>query len=217
MDKKVITSRLQDILNKNSELFDEGDSETDIARMYAFSGAVENIIHYAFSGSGSPYLTRIQKLVGSFDSCSYRQLKVRYLSLYNLVEHLIEDIDHGLIDDAIMKAQAMTFDDFLDHAQLYLDEERHMESGVIVGVVFEDTIRKVANKNGIDPSNSKLEQLINALKSAQVFEGTKAKRCKVASDIRGHAAHASWDKYDLSDVKDAMSITRSIITDYLEN
>jgi len=41
------------------------------------------------------------------------------------------------------KIRAETFDDFLDHAVFYAKKGRKMEAGVIAGVVFEDTIRRI--------------------------------------------------------------------------
>jgi hypothetical protein len=45
-----------------------------------------------------------------------------------------------------------------------------------------------------------LDSLIGALTKIGVLTGTKAKRARVAADVRTKATHAQWDDYDIGDV-----------------
>jgi hypothetical protein len=82
-----------------------------------------------------------------------------------LLTGLKGDIEAGMIVDLEARVSGETFDDLLDHAAAYLSEGRHEPAGVLAGVVFEDTIRRLSAKHGIDPAGKELDSLLNALKS----------------------------------------------------
>ncbi len=133
--------------------------------------------------------------------------------LVSVLESLLTDIEAGMISSIVDQVRAETFDDFLDHAEKYYKEKRK-ESGVIAGVVFEDTIRRIGKNNG--KNNSQLEDIINGLARDGVLSKVKAKRAKVASDVRTRATHAQWDKFELSDVKATIDFTRELISAHLD-
>jgi hypothetical protein len=56
------------------------------------------------------------------------------------------------------RVRAETFDKFLDHGQAYLNDDRKMEAGVIAGVVFEDTIRRIYRDKIANDKDKKLEE-----------------------------------------------------------
>ncbi len=95
--------------------------------------------------------------------------------LASLLAELQRDIENGLLASVADRARAETFDDFLDHAKEYLKESLKNESGVIAGVVFEDSLRRVCRKNGKDDKGEKLDSLINYLASNNIISQAKAK------------------------------------------
>ena len=66
-----------------------------------------------------------------------------------LLTRLAFDINEGLIASVVDQAAAETFDNFLDHGEAYLTAGRKDPAGVVAGVVFEDTIRRICRKNSI--------------------------------------------------------------------
>ena len=62
------------------------------------------------------------------------------------------------------------------------------ESGVIAGVVFEDTIRRIAKNNQV--TVKPLETIIDDLRKKGVITATKAKRAKSCAHVRTKATHA---------------------------
>lgn len=133
--------------------------------------------------------------------------------MVSLLENLMEDIEAGMIASIIDQVRAETFDDFLDHADKYHKEGRK-ESGVIAGVVFEDTIRRMGKNKDIPATT--LEDIINALVKIDVISKVKAKRAKASADVRTQATHAKWDEFELSDVKATIDFTRELISTHLD-
>jgi hypothetical protein len=136
-------------------------------------------------------------------------------TIAHIMEALITDIDAGLLGNLESKITANVFDDFLDSAKLYLDQRRQIEAGVIAGVVFEDTVRRIMRDKVSDDKNRPLEDLINDLARRNIITGQQSKQAKVAAHVRTKATHAQWDEFDLNGVSDTIQITRQLLRDHL--
>ncbi len=134
-------------------------------------------------------------------------------SMIGVLENLMRDIDAGLIASLADRVRAEVFDEFLDHAEAYHKEGRK-ESGVIAGVVFEDTMRRIAQKHRAD--DPKIDTIITNLVKKDVFTEVKAKRARAAADVRTKATHARWSEFDLSDVQTCIGFTRELIANHLD-
>jgi hypothetical protein len=133
-----------------------------------------------------------------------------------MLESTLADIDAGVFANVADVARAAVFEDFLEHAEHYLSSKRPSEAGVIAGVVFEDTVRKLCSKLSVGTPEEKLDGLITALEKAGTISLQKAKRGRAAADLRTKATHANWDKFEASDVSAAIVFTRELL-EKLEN
>lgn len=132
-----------------------------------------------------------------------------------LLVSLKEEAEHGLlrkIEDVVI---ATAFDDFLDHASAFHKGNRPREAGVLAAIVLEDTIKRIAAKNGVPAAGLSLEQLVDELVKANVFTPVKAKRVKGYAGVRNPALHAEWDKFDIKDAGELISGTRELLESYL--
>jgi len=133
-----------------------------------------------------------------------------------LLRNLAKDVDAGLLTSIADRARAETFDEFLEHGRAYLKEQKKQEAGVICGVVFEDTVRRICRKNDIEETGVQLDSLIGSLTKIEVLTGAKAKRARVAAHVRTKATHAQWDEFDLADVSATADITQELISAQLD-
>ena len=91
-----------------------------------------------------------------------------------------------------------------------------MQAGVIAGVVFEDTIRRIyRNKIADDDKGKNLEDLISALAREGVITGQQSKQAKVAAHVRSKATHALWDEFNIDGVQATIQLTRRFLADHL--
>jgi hypothetical protein len=169
-----------------------------------------NVIQLAVPIPNNPYRQRVERI--GQGSSKYPQ---HVGSIAEILQALLVDIDAGLLGDLANKIRAETFDNFLDHAVLYLQKGHEKEAGVIAGVVFEDTVRRIYRDKIGDDKDQHLENLINALANAGVITGQQSKQAKVASHIRTKASHAQWDEFDLEGVEDAIQITKLFLRKHL--
>ena len=127
------------------------------------------------------------------------------------------DGDSGLLVSVVDRARAETFDDFLDHADAYLQDNSEREAGVIAGVVLnEDALRRVCRKNEIVEKGRKIDELISALSSKGEISAIQAKRARVAAHVRTKATHAQWDEFGLDDVRATIEFTRELVVSKLD-
>jgi hypothetical protein len=129
----------------------------------------------------------------------------------DILSQLLNDLNAGLLTAITSQAQAEVMDDFLDHGEGYLKAGQKNEAGAVVGVVFEDSIRRACRKRKLPEKNEKLDELISALVGCGVLSTVKAKRARAAAGVRTKATHAQWDEFDNGDVKAAIDFTREFI------
>jgi hypothetical protein len=128
---------------------------------------------------------------------------------------LLSDLDAGLIADFGNKIRAETFDDFLEHADAYRQEGQKQAAGVLAGVVFEDTIRRIRRDKGIEEKGEELDKLINALARKTVITGQQARQDRTAGFVRTKATHAQWDAFNLNGVAETITLTRTLLAEHL--
>ena len=86
---------------------------------------------------------------------------------------------------------------------------------MIVGVVFEDSVRRVCRKHSIEERGVSLDTLISELVKQAVLTELKAKRARAAAGVRTKATHAQWDEFAAGDVEAALAFTRELIENQL--
>jgi hypothetical protein len=138
----------------------------------------------------------VQQLIGSLNS-------------------IIEEIELGLVTKAEYLFTATAFDDFLDHGEHFHKGGKKIESSILASIVFEDSLRKIAQKTNVNHTGKNIEELIDELTKAGVWNAVAAKRIKSYSAVRNQALHAQWDKFELRDVGELIKGTRDLIGDYL--
>jgi hypothetical protein len=206
-------ARVQALIDESHSLRrgDTNDQCTDAEQRASCKGwlaAAQNAVHHIVSQPDSPYRTATDRIAHRSHGYSiHHAVGEAALVLLNL----LRDIDAGMIAALADQARAETFDDFLDHAVEYAKSQRKNESGVIAGVVFEDSLRRVCRKHGVPEKGVKLDALISELSSKGVLTAVKAKRARAAADVRTKATHAQWDEFELDDVRAAIALTRELI------
>ena len=161
--------------------------------------------------SDAPYHRMLNSLSLVSDDITTAYNQTVLLRTRGVLLNIREEIEQGLLGSFASGIQASIFDDFLDHGKAFLDADRKNEAGAIAGIVFEDTIRKLCLKHGIEDVDKELDTLISALARANVLNGLEAKRSRVCAHLRNQAAHAKWDQFDASAVKEVIEFLRTTL------
>ncbi len=193
---------------------DQVHAEEHLQQCVAWFAPAQNVIEIVCPNPDTAYRKRADEIIKSKRGL---MTHTGVGELTDLLTHLVVDIEHGLLSSIVDRVRAEAFDDFLDHSERYYKEGRKNESGVIAGVVFEDTIRRICDKYRIPQKGEKVDNLITALAKADVISQTKAKRARVGAHVRTKAPHAQWDEFDLNDVKGTIDFSRELISEKLDS
>ena len=155
MLEEAIRRKVQDLIRRAPSLVsDSRRSATTHGLCEGWVTEAVNVIEVAIPIETNAYRRRIREIEGRQGWAVDNKVTAIAASL----EALLPDIDAGLLADFGNKVRAETFDDFLDHADIYLHEGEKQAAGVLAGVVFEDTIRRICRDQNIPDKGQDLEQ-----------------------------------------------------------
>ena len=145
-----IRQKIEDLIARSRTILISPPNMERSARCIAWTTEALNIVALAIPDTKNPYRVTIENSSGV-------DFARRVVTTAEILRALLPDIDAGLIGNLGNKIRAATFDDFLDHAEAYRKENRKMEAGVIAGVVFEDTVRRVYRDKIADDKGQSLK------------------------------------------------------------
>ncbi|MGV8991278.1 MAG: hypothetical protein ACOH1Q_07730 [Thiobacillus sp.] len=211
--EESIRARLNQLIAESTPLSmsDENDQCTDPRQEAACSAwitAAHNAVYLVIPQPDAPYRKKTDRIAEAKHGYGIHQA-VRELA--SVLSSLLKDGDAGLLASVADQARAEAFDDFLDHAAHYLRYSKKQEAGVIAGVVFEDSLRRICRKLGLVEKGQPLDALISELASRNELSAVKAKRARAAADVRTKATHAQWGEFELDDVRSTIEFTRDLI------
>ena len=186
----------------------------DVVAAQSWIASAANIIQQV-SPKGSFFRTELDRLISN-DQLKNGGIPISIVEkLLGVLQSLQLEAQAGLLTRLEDQVVATAFDDFLDHATEYHKSGKIKESAVLSSAVLEDTIKRIAIKNNIDPSGLSLEPLIDEIAKHDVITPVKAKRLKSYAAVRNHALHAEWEKLDIKDVGSQISGLRELIEEHL--
>jgi len=130
--------------------------------------------------------------------------------------NVYKDWQAGLLRQVEYIISADNFDQFLRHAEQYHKSGKHVEAGVLVSTVFEDALKKVAQRNGINPSGLSAQDIIDRLRDGDFITPVHARRLEEAAALRNKALHAEWTEFNLRDVGSVIRTVDELIQQYLD-
>jgi hypothetical protein len=197
---------------------DEYDSLLDSQAKGACIGWIAAALHVVqiacASIPNSGYLTQANDLQKTADAKNYI-VHHNVLAMVELLKQLKTDIEDGLLTTVERQVSAETYDDLMDHAEAYLAENRKDPAGVIAGVVFEDTIRRLCRANSINDRGQTLDPLINALAGANHLTKLEAKEARTSAGLRTSATHALWNEFNADQVRTVIAFTHRLVREKL--
>jgi uncharacterized protein YutE (UPF0331/DUF86 family) len=208
IDDRVI-ERIKLLIEEGSRIVHEKGPPQGLDPAFGWVISVTRVVEIVCPNPKARYITALEELQ------EHHAPFVQVPLLVPLLTNLLSDIEAGMLVSVADQARAEVFDDFLDMGEHYLDAGQVPQAGVIVSAVFEDTLKKICRKHGIEDKGT-AEPLINSLKAAGKLTSNKAKGAKRAADLRNAALHADWQSFDVHDVKASLEFTRQWIAQELD-
>ena len=184
--------------------------------------AALNLIHLVTLGRGAYYDQAIKASEFSATDTQGKPMspvvldRVRVTRLHGIFMNVYKDWQAGLLRQVEYIISADNFDQFLRHAEQYHKSGKHVEAGVLVSTVFEDALKKVAQRNGINPSGLSAQDIIDRLRDGDFITPVHARRLEEAAALRNKALHAEWTEFNLRDVGSVIRTVDELIQQYLD-
>ena len=84
-------------------------------------------------------------------------------------------------------------------------------AAVLAAAAFEDTIRRLAEQEGISEQGRKLADVLTDLKNQEVLAGAQVGIAQSYLKFRNDALHAQWDAVERSGVNIVLGFTEQLI------
>ncbi len=217
--KDTITKRFQELVEQGQQLVGHMNKDAyyvsahDIPLFQAWLSSVSNILETA-SPPNSFFLNEAKRLMTN-EEMKFSISTGVVSKMLGLLQSAQQEWVKGLLRKIEYILAAETFDNFLDHAAVYHKGNKKIEAAVLASAVLEDTVKKIASKNGLSTKGQSLEPLIEELSKNGVITPVKAKRIKAFSGVRNHALHAEWNDFDTKDVGEMIKGIKELIENYL--
>jgi hypothetical protein len=210
---ELIEKRLQDLIDNRPIVPSVHPNALDLAlrgRAYSWCVSATSLID-AVVPLGHPYklATMAQTIRLNGDIAGPSSV------LLGLLHGIKTDFEAGLLSNLEAQVSAQTFDDLLDHAEEYLRQRRKEPAGVLTGVVFEDTIRKLCRRHNTFEVGVKLDLLLSELVKKGILLPIDRNDSTTAASLRTSATHARWEEFGEENVKSVLAFTRRLIQEKL--
>ncbi len=178
----------------------------ELAQISMWVTRIGNVITRLY-GTNSQHYKNYQR---NLDNKYFYNIHSNNWNHVSVIAGIIQAVQHEFRNDLINNIsrilQADIFSDFLEMSEYLLNEGYKDAAAVIIGSVLEDSVRKLANSNGIDTikPNGKpltLEPLNIELGKAGIYDKLIQKQITSWGELRNKAAHGHYSDYQKEQVQ----------------
>jgi hypothetical protein len=185
-----------------------GDDRVDLEKSQQWATSVSQCLSSLF-GADSEYY---KSFAGRFKHPGYYSDLLTGLAVIKAAQN---DYVKGYLIEARTLITAEVFDDILEQAEHLLQQSYYQAAAVLAGCVLEDTLRKVAERNGCTlQDRPKLDGINAELAKKGVYNTLVQKRITWLADLRNKAAHGKASEFSATDVETMLRQVRDFVTDY---
>lgn len=182
------------------------------ADFFQFRTEAMNLIRRS-CGEDSDHYRELKRLAEGKDTGNNSYFMPSYLGVLNAAQR---DFEAGLLFDLRSLIAAELLGDFVEQAEVLLQEGYHVPVASLAGAILEDTLRKLCEARAIPvPAKTKIDSLNADLARAGVYDKLVQKRITALADIRNNADHGHFDRFTREDVDDFVKWLRRFSADYL--
>ncbi len=167
--------------------------------------------------------THFQRLRDEIDQLNPRS----WSSFIAYVKALDESYRAGMVEAAVRAVEAEVTTDYMTQAENLLTgagtgQFAHVPAAVLAGAILEDRLRRlclrqnppISMRRGNNQQKT-LNDFIDDLKRAGVYNEVKAKQLRAWADIRNAAAHGEFARFNRQDVEAMIAGVKTFLADYL--
>jgi len=140
----------------------------------------------------------IQRTIYAINHASLHSLK----QIEGILHGTKSNLESGLLDELTSKILLDIKGDFLNSANKLVDEGQKDPAAVLAAIVLEDSLKRLALKNGLEKLESKeMSVVANSLLSKGIIEKTTNQSIQSFKALRNAALHAQWSEVSVETLK----------------
>ena len=166
-------------------------------------------------GEKSPHYLQLMRIAEGKDTENNAYF---FHMCYWVLEATYNDFNEDFLFDLKSLINAEVLWDFIEQAEMLLENWYHHPAASLIGAVLEDSLRKICEKNSIEvPEKTKIDILNSMLAKAEIYNKLVQKEITAKADIRNNADHGHFDKFKKEDVEDMIKWVRRFDAEYLRD
>lgn len=209
---EAIDTEINDLVSIGIEFMHKAQSARtsiegpELAQISMWVTRIGNVITKLY-GTSSQHYKNYQTTIDNKDFYIIHSNHWRHVSVIaGIIQAVQHEFRNDLINNIRRILQSDIFSDFLEMSEYLLNEGYKDAAAVIIGSVLEDSLRKLANSNGIDTikPNGKpltLEPLNIELGKAGIYDKLTQKQITSWGELRNKAAHGHYSEYQKEQVQ----------------
>ncbi|WP_026966185.1 hypothetical protein [Algoriphagus terrigena] len=137
-------------------------------------------------------------------------------SIIGILSNLIYEIENGLLTSIEKKISKEILTDFVSFSKEQFGNGDLKISSVLICAALEDSLKRIAEINGLDVDRKSMAQVVNALKSKSLIQKSVGTLLGNYTDLRNRVFHADWGNFDKSEIGSLIGFTEQFIKDNFE-
>ena len=125
-----------------------------------------------------------------------------------------DDIDAGIVGNIQTQAQGEVYGNLVGMAKDAMDGGFKEVAAVLASASLEDSLKKLAEANGLNIDDKGIPEVISALKGARLVTGSQGKLLQGHYQTRNNAMHASWGKISMEQVGSLIGYVEHLLLEH---
>ena len=132
-------------------------------------------------------------------------------SIIGILSNLKFEIENGLLTSSEKNISKEIFIDFILFSKDQFSQGDLKISAVLVCAALEDSLKKLADMNGLNVTKKSMAEVVNGLKSKGLIQKDKATLLEFYTKLRNKVFHADWESFDKSEIGSIIAFTEEFI------
>lgn len=205
-------------LRKNESAFNIGDfddlkfHDESMEIYYGTISIIENVY-----GKNSSHIKELLLINSKILAIKYKSVDGRdaqlLKSIIGILSNLKFEIENGLLRslEKIVSKEILT--DFISFSKEQFSKGDLNISSVLICAALEDSLKRIAEINGLDVERKSMAQVVNALKSKGLIQKSVSTLLGNYTDLRNRVFHADWESIEKSEIGSLIGFTEQFVKD----
>jgi uncharacterized protein YutE (UPF0331/DUF86 family) len=205
-------------LSKNESAFNFGDfddlkfHDESMEIYYGTISVIENVYGKNSSHIKELLLTNNKILAIKYKSVDGRDAQL-LKSIIGILSNLNFEIENGLLTSLEKKVSKEILTDFISFSKEQFSKGDLNISSVLICAALEDSLKRIAEINGLDVERKSMAQVVNALKSKGLIQKSVSTLLGNYTELRNRVFHADWESIEKSEIGSLIGFTEQFVKD----